>query len=70
MNPKLSSRELQIAKLIATGYMQKEIAGKLSISPKTIARHCCFIFDKLNIHRNVDLVHYALHNKWIKNKYE
>jgi predicted ATPase/DNA-binding CsgD family transcriptional regulator len=43
----LTSREHQIAALIATGRSNKAIAGELSISPTTVARHVANILAKL-----------------------
>jgi DNA-binding NarL/FixJ family response regulator len=43
----LTSRELEIAGLIARGLSNRGIAAELTISPATAARHVANIFGKL-----------------------
>jgi DNA-binding CsgD family transcriptional regulator/tetratricopeptide (TPR) repeat protein len=45
----LSKREGQVLVLIAAGRTNREIAGELTISEKTVARHVSNIFDKLGV---------------------
>ena len=45
----LSERELEILKLVALGMGNKEIAGKLFLSQRTIKTHLTNIFNKLNV---------------------
>jgi len=54
----LSAREKTIAKLLAWGYTQKEIANKLFVSPLTISTHLRNIYRKLTIHKETDLCRY------------
>lgn len=56
----LSSREIEILKLITAGKPNKAIANRLSISIKTVEKHRSNIMQKLEIHNVVDLVKYAL----------
>jgi len=52
-NPELEQltvRELEILKLLAKGYMYKEIADQLSISMSTVRSHVCAVYDKLHVH--------------------
>ena len=58
-NP-LSSREVQVVKLIAEGYSSKEIAQDLIISEKTVERHRANILGKLGMRDRVDLTRYAI----------
>lgn len=51
----LSPREKEIAKFIAWGYSQKEIAAKLNISVLTVNSHLKNIYRELDIHNSADL---------------
>jgi DNA-binding NarL/FixJ family response regulator len=46
----LTSRELEILKLLAKGYMYKEIADQLSITMSTVRSHVCAVYEKLHVH--------------------
>jgi len=56
---KLSQRELEILKLIALGYTNKDIAENLFISVKTVETHKGKIKDKLNLVKSRELVKFA-----------
>jgi two-component system, NarL family, invasion response regulator UvrY len=56
----LSSRELQVLRLVASGKTGKEIASELHLSEKTIATYRARISDKLGISTIVELTRYAL----------
>ena len=56
----LSDRELQIFELIGSGNSTREIAGMLSLSPKTIESHRAHIKRKLNIRSSAELTHFAI----------
>jgi ATP/maltotriose-dependent transcriptional regulator MalT len=45
----LSEREAQVLRLLAAGKTNRDIAGALFISDKTVARHVSNIFDKLGV---------------------
>lgn len=49
MNTKLSSREQQVAELIAEGYTIEEIGEQLHISPYTVKRHISNIKTRLRL---------------------
>jgi DNA-binding CsgD family transcriptional regulator len=51
----LSSREHEIASLVARGLSNKEVALVLHISPWTVSAHLRRIFTKLDIKRRVEL---------------
>jgi ATP/maltotriose-dependent transcriptional regulator MalT len=55
----LSSRELQVLKLVASGITNKAIADKLNISEKTVARHLSNIFTKLDLTSRTAATAYA-----------
>jgi DNA-binding NarL/FixJ family response regulator len=46
----LTGREYEILKLLAKGYMYKEIADQLSITMSTVRSHVCAVYDKLHVH--------------------
>ena len=45
----LTAREVEVLKLVASGMTNREIAGNLHISEKTVARHVSNIFIKLDL---------------------
>jgi DNA-binding NarL/FixJ family response regulator len=53
---KLTSRELEILRLIAKGIGNKEIAGRLNISSRTVKSHMVDIFRKLNVSSRTEAV--------------
>jgi DNA-binding NarL/FixJ family response regulator len=55
----LSSRELQVLKMIADGDQLGQIAEQLHVSPKTISTHKMRLMEKLGIDNNADLIRYA-----------
>lgn len=52
----LTPRETQIARLVADGYVNKEIASKLSISEWTVSTHMRRIFAKLGVETRAAMV--------------
>jgi HD-GYP domain-containing protein (c-di-GMP phosphodiesterase class II) len=44
----LTAREVEVLKLVARGLSNKEIAGRLVISPKTVANHVEHIYSKID----------------------
>ena len=56
----LTSREVEVLRLIALGYTSVEIAGKLHISPRTVESHRARIHSKLGLATRAELVSYAL----------
>ncbi len=65
----LSRRELEVLQLVACGYLNKEIADKLSISMHTVISHRQNITQKLQIKTVPGLTIYALLNDLIASKY-
>lgn len=55
---RLTSREIEIAELVSTGMISKEIADKLGISQRTVEVHKRNIFKKLGINNTVELMRY------------
>ncbi|HPG38114.1 MAG TPA: response regulator transcription factor [bacterium] len=62
----LSTREIEVLKLLAEGYSNKEIANLLHISSKTIETHRYRIMDKLELNNFADLVKYAIKEQLIE----
>jgi len=56
----LTSREQEVLAPLAEGATNAEIADRLGISPKTVARHRENIMHKLNLHSRAELVKYAI----------
>jgi DNA-binding NarL/FixJ family response regulator len=57
---RLTPRELEVIQLVAEGQANKQIAGGLSISIKTVEKHRQHVMDKLNIHDTAGLTRYAI----------
>jgi DNA-binding NarL/FixJ family response regulator len=55
----LSERETEVLKLVAHGYVNKEIAAKLGISPATVSTHIKNLYRKLSVHSRVQVVRIA-----------
>jgi len=51
----LTSREFEVARLIASGLTNAEIAGELSIAPKTASAHVEHILAKLGVARRAEI---------------
>ncbi|OOE31942.1 DNA-binding response regulator [Salinivibrio kushneri] len=58
----LSSREMTVFKLLASGLSNKNIAEKMLLSDKTISTYKTRIFDKLNISNIAQLIDVAKRN--------
>jgi DNA-binding NarL/FixJ family response regulator len=52
---KLSERECQVAKLVASGESNKEIADHLAISERTVKAHLTSVFEKLGLRDRLQL---------------
>lgn len=58
--PTLTPREQEVLELIAQGQPNKQIAGNLGVSIKTVEKHRQAVMDKLGIHDIAGLTRYAL----------
>ena len=56
----LTMREAEVLQLVAESYANKQIAGVLSISIKTVEKHRQQLMDKLKIHETAGLTRYAV----------
>ena len=59
----LSDREFQVFQMIASGKTLAEIADSLSLAVTTVSTYRARILEKLNLHSNAELIHYAITNK-------
>jgi DNA-binding NarL/FixJ family response regulator len=62
----LSEREAEVVRLIALGYSNKEIAGQLKVSVKTVETYKTRSMEKLHIRSRVDIVRYAARRGWLE----
>jgi DNA-binding NarL/FixJ family response regulator len=56
----LTSREAELLQLIAEGHVNKQIAGELNISIKTVEKHRQHLMEKLDIHDIAGLTRFAI----------
>lgn len=61
----LSSREIEVLKLIAMAKSNKEVADTLFISVRTVESHRAAILKKLKLKNTADLVTYALQKGYV-----
>ncbi|WP_267201445.1 LuxR C-terminal-related transcriptional regulator [Limosilactobacillus kribbianus] len=61
----LSKRERELFPFIALGYSNKEIAGRLFISTKTVEAHKAKIMHKLDLHNQAELIRFAIRHHLI-----
>jgi DNA-binding NarL/FixJ family response regulator len=61
----LSERELEVLKLAARGMSNKEIAGQLYLSTRTIQTHLSTIFHKMEVGSRTEAVVQALRKGWL-----
>jgi DNA-binding NarL/FixJ family response regulator len=61
----LSEREREVLILLAWGNSNKEIAGELDLSTKTVETYRVRISEKLGLRSRTELVRYALRQGWL-----
>jgi two-component system invasion response regulator UvrY len=66
LREKLSDREFQIMRMIASGKAIKTIAEELCLSAKTVSTYRTRLLEKMNMHTTADIINYALKNKLIE----
>jgi len=64
----LSQREAEIARFVAAGLSNKEVADRLFISEKTVKSHLVSIFKKLHLRHRLQLALYTLERDSILNR--
>jgi two-component system response regulator NreC len=63
----VSERESEVLRLIASGYSNKEIGARLSLSVKTVEAHKANAMRKLGLNGRIDIVKYAALKGWLDN---
>jgi len=63
---KLSDREFQVLRLIASGKMVTDIARELSLSVKTISTYRSRVLEKMGMKNNAQLMHYAIQHRLVE----
>jgi len=58
--PRLTERETEILRMVATGLSYKQIAARLVLSHRTVQNHVQNTLGKLQLHNRVELVRYAI----------
>jgi len=61
----LTAREREVLQLIARGYMYKEIAHRLGISPKTVEAHVSAVLRKLQLSSRHELTRWAAERRLV-----
>ncbi|MGH0030369.1 MAG: response regulator transcription factor [Myxococcota bacterium] len=56
----LTSREIEVLRLIASDYSSPEIASRLGLSPRTVETHRSSLMSKLELRKTAALVRYAV----------
>jgi len=60
VHDRLSDREFQTLKLIASGKRLSDIAEALALSPKTVSVYRARVLEKMGLSNNAELTHYAI----------
>jgi DNA-binding NarL/FixJ family response regulator len=62
---RMTDREAEVVKLVALGFTNKEIAGRLYVGVKTIETHRARASEKLGLRTRADIVRYASTQGWL-----
>jgi DNA-binding NarL/FixJ family response regulator len=65
LHEKLSEREYQILRMIASGKAGKEIAAELKLSVKTVSTYRARVLEKMGLRTNAELTHYVLQKRLV-----
>lgn len=61
----LGQRETEVLQFIARGFSNKEIAGRLDVSVKTVETHKARALEKLGLRTRADIVRYGASHRWL-----
>ncbi len=62
----LTKRETEILKMIAAGYLNKEIGSELNISERTVKNHVSSLFKKIGVSDRTQAAVYAIKNNMVQ----
>ena len=62
---RISSREIEVMRLVAQGKANKQIARELDIAPSTVKSHVCSLFSKLGLSSRTQLALYATRTRLV-----
>jgi DNA-binding NarL/FixJ family response regulator len=65
--PDLTEREREVFRLVALGFTNKEVAGKLGITSKSVETYRTRASEKLQIRTRAKIVQYAMFQGWFEN---
>ena len=63
---RLSDREFEVLKMLASGKTVSQVAAELGLSVKTVSTHRTRILKKMEMHTNSELTHYALRTRLVE----
>lgn len=58
--PQLTERETEVLRMVAKGLTARQVATRLTISPRTVQNHLQNVMTKLQVHTRAGLVRYAI----------
>ena len=58
--PRLTERETEVLRLVATGRTARQVASRLGVSHRTVENHVQSTLRKLHLHNRIELVRYAI----------
>ena len=61
----LTSRQIEVLRLVVKGHRMKEIAGILNLSPRTVETHKYEMMQVLGVHSTAELVSYAIKHQLV-----
>ena len=67
--PQVTKREFEVAGLLASGFTNQGVAGKLGISIKTVEKHREALHKKNNLRNTADLTRWALAKGLTENEF-
>jgi DNA-binding NarL/FixJ family response regulator len=63
---KLTEREVEVLRLAALGMSNKEIAGKLSVTVRTVKAHISNVFSKMDVASRTEAILKAMREGWLE----